>query len=1205
MALSTTNLTAKQREQVLNYIAATAASKTMTAQQLLECSADQKQALIKAGLITAEEAETGTTIALNNEKIKEILLDETLTVEDKKLILGAFGVTGANLTEASSWEVLAKSIGKATVKMLAWLFTTPAGWATLAISAIVGATIAYNKWGDTLENTREKLVDLKSECDSISSDLESANGELKTTQDRISELEGKGKLSFTEAEELENLRKQNNELQRTVDLLELEHKAKTREKNKAFVSTMEKDTGDPFEYEVNPDGKNAGQYGIDDNYLTSETKYIEYQFEQRSKLLNDLSNAKTKEDKERIQKSIDEIDEFLREQNEEYIEDSDGIDYIQNPTTEDDKKVNEWLDYINDFQDKMAIAMGGDNAKTNAFNRVVDNWKFDELLNPLQELGKEGKVTAEMLNDPKYDAFIQKLIDIGFISDDTEGSLRFVANAFNGTATSAKDFVEALDDKGAIDNFIENIDNEAKALGVTKDQLIGLIGNHIVFNNTKLSLDDKIEAIKKLGLMAGWTKGKIDEVIILMNRASGNFPDSMTQGEKDARRTSAEFALKDLFGGWSYVDTDTPNNTSPYTPSDNPTGSGDSTTNEALDNYLRYAENLYKVHQDEAKYINDLQWAYNNLTKDEDERLKVTEKINEAYRDMADNRIKDLEHQIEMTKNLKGENADVIAQLNEIQRVSHEEANRLRSMGYDDNSNEIQELQKTWWDAENSKLDFYSKQHENIIRDIEHARDMVLETNPYANTSSYYKQLQEEYHKEAERLRALDPEKYKEYIQKLQVAWWDAQNEIYDIRKEAFEKYTDFGSSYFDSHKTLLQSYYDVTNAVRDAQHEINKELETSKTMYEYLDEDTRKLLFNQEDYNTLSKELLNIQSEADKLQREYQSRLETATLDTIEEITSNYEMQYETLMKSYEIAKADLEIAKKKAQLNNVLNERNVRMFIDGQWQWVSNTQDVINAKSELADAEYAKQTAKAGLRQTESINNLTAQQDQLGTIINKFESGVINLDTAVGKVVDMFNVLPIVMEESLERMNPKASVSYKTTNGTATIPGVGKVGVSFIDGKTTNDLPVGTVVHTNGGNYKITGGTPGNYTSELVVEDEYATGTRYTSGGIALMGENEPEMHITSHGKLIPINQPTLGNVAAGGIVFNQLQMSNLRDWWDLSNLTTPSVGYINNIPAQSESFVFSGDIIIHNPADAKDVADNVVNHIVQGLKLQRKSR
>jgi hypothetical protein len=144
------------------------------------------------------------------------------------------------------------------------------------------------------------------------------------------------------------------------------------------------------------------------------------------------------------------------------------------------------------------------------------------------------------------------------------------------------------------------------------------------------------------------------------------------------------------------------------------------------------------------------------------------------------------------------------------------------------------------------------------------------------------------------------------------------------------------------------------------------------------------------------------------------------------------------------------------------------------------------------------------------------------------------------------------------------------------------------------TNDVPPIT--------YRFGSGSTG-YTEDELYGDWYAfaSGSGYTSSGKALMGEVEPEMFINSNGHLIPINQPTLGNISAGGIVFNQAQMSNLRDWWDLSNVGVASKGFINRNNQSNESFVFSGDINVYNPADAEDVANNVVSHIVQSLKLQ----
>ena len=982
--------------------------------------------------------------------------------------------------------------------------------------------------------------------------------------------------------------------------------------------------------------------------------------------------------------------------------------------------------------------------------------------------------------------------------------------------------------------------------------------------------------------------------------------------------------------------------------SDNKTGSD---KNEALDNYLKDAENRYKIHQDETKYIQELQYAYANLTKDEKERLDITGKINEAYRDLADNRIKDIEHQIDLVKELHGDDADVTNYYREIQRISHEEANRLRSMGYDDNSNEIQDLQKTWWDAENSKIDFYTKQHENIIRDIEHARDMELEKNPYADTTSYYKQMQAEYHKQAEYLRALDPEKYKEEIQELQQAWSDAQKEIadwsysnserwinerntyndwglygdneiaawqrvlerfqtefpnelekikdieqkiFELRKEEMEKsiqdiedyidarntyndwdaygdsevraiqritkeiekayrerllsheeyidkleeqsqkiyqlgqdrvdkhlsnidkyidarnhYNDWGdfndseieaikrqcevldeayrlnlisledytervaeytqklysvakdniieevskliedyeemknleSSQLGSQKTLLQSYYDVTNAIAEAQHEINNELKASMTMYEYLNEETRELLFNQEDYNILNEELLEIQSAADALQKQYQEDILNASAETIAEITSQYQMQYETMMKQYDIAKAELEVAKKRQKLDNVLAERNTRMFINGQWQWVAKTQDVINAQNELAEAEIERKKREASLEQTEAINKFTEQINALDTDLNKTRkwwsdtqkmlngeaddvakalnqisevsspelkkvveatggtitsfstslsestntlNTVINSDLssmstgistiitdlesysdAIKSLVNKMKELDInneddddksynkfvqdtiaEMKENSEKWHsaseeekqaladrnkelgdsiganrndetgvwydsngnllysvsssgsgssslpPKdssssiggsSSGSSSSYNSTATTSSGTTINITIdSNGNTTNKgLSTGTVVHTSGGDYKIvSAGTKGatyNSGSGYWSIKLNADGSRYTSGGLNIIGEEGFEAFITNNGRLIPINQPTLGNIGAGGIVFNREQMANLRTLWDWSNLSKVSP-FVSSSNANSQNTVIDNSIHIN---------------------------
>ena len=367
----------------------------------------------------------------------------------------------------------------------------------------------------------------------------------------------------------------------------------------------------------------------------------------------------------------------------------------------------------------------------------------------------------------------------------------------------------------------------------------------------------------------------------------------------------------------------------------------------------------------------------------------------------------------------------------------------------------------------------------------------------------------------------------------------EAEKNLFEARKKELNDATTFGNSYLESQKTLLQAHYGVENAIAEARHEINKELATSKTMYEYLDEDSRELLFNQEDYNKLRKELNTIENKSLDLQSEYESKLKGATLETIESITSEYQIQYETLMKSYEIAKADLEIAKKKQKLNNVLAERNVRMFVNGSWQWVANTKDVADAQSELADAKYAKQVEEAGLTQKQSIDDLTRQQNELSLVVKEFEGGVTSLDEAVKKAGKAIKYIPQAMMDML------------------------------------NNAKVDTKAYSQGSSSRSSNGVW--YDSNYSLDSQQDNNSKST-GGLTLMGEFDDELYISSHGRLIPITQPTIGNIPSGGAVFNKEQMKNIRTLWDMSNLNLNGIDFMGGVQHQQTSHTYDNRIIIN---------------------------
>ena len=1088
--------------------------------------------------------------------------------------------------------------------------------------------------------------------------------------------------------------------------------------------------------------------------------------------------------------------------------------------------------------------------------------RYKELKAAQDEYNSTGAISAETM---------QKLISNGLLQylDYSSGKLKINTAALLAEGEAAKiNAIQKLQDAAATDLMI---------LAGTKTGEMS--------NTAKTAIENMGNAAEKTGSQAETAAGKLLNFAAGAWAAAGLDPSAQTE-EVTAKANAILSAYQNIantIGGLTIKD---------------PKTKSGSSKNEALDNYLKDAENRYKIHQDETKYIQELQYAHDNLTKNEKERLDITGKINEAYRDLADNRIKDIEHQIDLVKELN-ELADVTDYYEQIQKISHEEANRLRAMGYDNNSNEIQDLQKKWWDAQksivdwdwNNSNDWIDKRNEkgdwalygdseyeawqrvvkwlrekypNEVEKIHEATQKAIDarwdnSNNWIDERNTYndwelfgdsevdawerviKWLKEDYPDELGKIKEAEEKlfearkdameksiddiedyidarntyndwetygdsevkaiqrqtkiiedmykqrllSYEEYVDKLEEQtkriyslgqdrvdkhlsdidkYIDARNfyndwddfgdsEINAIEKQlkvlknayrlnliSYEDYTErfaeytqklysaakdniieevskliedyeemknLESSQLESQKTLLQSYYDVTNSIAEAQHEINKELSASMTMYEYLNEETRALLFNQEDYNLLNEELLEIQSAADALQKQYQEDILNANAETIAEITSQYQMQYETMMKQYEIAKAELEIAKKRQKLDNVLAERNTRMFINGQWQWVAKTQDVINAQNELAEAEIERKKQEASLEQTEAINEFTAQINALETDLNKVRkwwsdiqemldgeaddvakaleeisqvaspelkrviettggsitsfsdmlsesteamSDIIDGDRGFGTMADSISTIITdlgnysdaikalvkklngidvnkdedsqmstsdiikemkansaawhsasesekkALEDRNQYLGDLIGAKYDSATGTWTYPTTSSSGGSSSgssggktvqvgsDGNAPSGTKVGDVVNTAGGSYLVVpkdtpGSTynPASGLSSIKIKEKDADGTRYTSGGLTLMGEEGFEAFISNTGRLIPISQPTIGNIGAGGIVFNREQMAGLRTLWDWSNLGKISPS-ISSSGANSQSTVIDNSIHIN---------------------------
>lgn len=174
------------------------------------------------------------------EATKRAIIETTLNEKQINQILSSKGLKGeiletttaelANITATNSLTVAESGMTTVTVSLknaFKGLWATIGGFVVahpiLAITAGIGAGIAafikisdviittYNEASEKLDNCRNKLND-------ASSDVENAKSKLDSINESIKEIQDKGTLSLTDQEDLDRLKKEKEELERTLEI---------------------------------------------------------------------------------------------------------------------------------------------------------------------------------------------------------------------------------------------------------------------------------------------------------------------------------------------------------------------------------------------------------------------------------------------------------------------------------------------------------------------------------------------------------------------------------------------------------------------------------------------------------------------------------------------------------------------------------------------------------------------------------------------------------------------------------------------------------------------------------------------------------------------------------------------------------------------------------------------------------------------------
>lgn len=312
-----------------------------------------------------------------------------------------------------------------------------------------------------------------------------------------------------------------------------------------------------------------------------------------------------------------------------------------------------------------------------------------------------------------------------------------------------------------------------------------------------------------------------------------------------------------------------------------------------------------------------------------------------------------------------------------LKKWAHEEAEKLRKQGYADESDEIKKLQQIWWESENWLRDQAKKTAE-------------------------------------ERKKAID-----DVLSKLKDNL-DLQKDDLDAQIKKLEALID-----------LHDAYYDTLTEVEKEQANINKELKTAKESYQYLDETTRKMLFNESDYAVLSAKLTDIANDAAAIYDNYQASINALTEDNIylaEQLTHEFEQQYEAKRKEYEIAKAELAMTKAQTSLQNAKANRNTFMLVNGQFQWVADPKAIKDALEEYADAEQEYNEAIKDASRERIKDELENSKQNIATEKARLEAQYEAIERAWKIITDSMQASTQDISTILRQISQSAAPSLKS---------------------------------------------------------------------------------------------------------------------------------------------------------------------------------
>lgn len=203
----------------------------------------------------------------------------------------------------------------------------------------------------------------------------------------------------------------------------------------------------------------------------------------------------------------------------------------------------------------------------------------------------------------------------------------------------------------------------------------------------------------------------------------------------------------------------------------------------------------------------------------------------------------------------------------------------------------------------------------------------------------------------------------------LETSRYEKLNKILDVRLNKEKAIT-----------SALQEQYSFQQSLRDAALDYQSELIANKNLSQWLDDDTRALLFNENDYSDMMNTINGLNNEMARAYKKYKSDISTLGEEDYyqeQQITNAYNRRIEQLKEQLEVAKQNLEVTKKNAEFQNTLKERDTRILVGDRWVNVADPEKLYNTQLEATKAQMSLDNIVQDNAENQNVRDMEAQSD------------------------------------------------------------------------------------------------------------------------------------------------------------------------------------------------------------------------------------